>query len=161
MTEKIKLDDLMFENITILDESHREVSFNMREELAINSFDLTEEYRSQPAKYMYWTALHSKVGRMVESKNIEIDRMHAVLYNTVREDLIKAGTPKPTQAQLEASIDNNQHIVRLREELANLNALETKTKYIVKAFEQRKDMLMQLGADNRKQKDYEQAIRNF
>ena len=161
MTEKIKLDDLMFEDITIYDESHREVSFNLREELEINSFDLTEEYRSQPAKYMYWTSLHSKVGRMVESKGIEIDRMHAVLYNTVREELIKAGTPKPTQAQLEASIDNNQHIVRLREELANLNALEAKTKYIVKAFEQRKDMLMQLGADNRKQKDYEQAIRNF
>lgn len=146
------------ENITIIDSNGAEVTYNIKEELNINSFNVVGEFLEQPAKYAYWASVLERVKAFKESAELNAETYRASIYEELRLELVASGTAKPTKDQIESSLLNNEEYVKLLGVINHYTFLVGQLAYIVKSFEQRRDMLLQYGAELRRQKDYERHI---
>lgn len=125
----------------------------------INKHDISEELYMQPQKYVYYTALLEKVRSYLEGAKLAEEVMHAKLYEPARVGLVASMGKNPVKDQIEAEILNDEEYLDKREQVIILESTVKNLQYIVRAFEQRKDMLIQLSTRDRSQKEYEQAIK--
>lgn len=156
---EITIDDLEFSRITIVDAHGNREERNLQEELLINKSNIEEELYEQPQKYVYYTALLEKVRSYLESAKLAEEMVHARLYEPSRELLVSSTGRNPTKDQIESHILNNEEYLDKREQVVILEATVKNLQYVVRAFEQRKDMLVQLSAHERSRGEYEQAIK--
>lgn len=148
-------------NVTVRDYSGNEITHNLQDELRINKHDLSSEMESQPSKYIYWAFLQDKASSLLEGAELERDRIYASLYEPKRQALVASGTAKPTKDQINSAILADTDYTGAEDKVKELSEQFNNMKYIVKAFEQRKDMLIQLGSDARKEREYNQALNNY
>lgn len=144
------------EEVTITDKSKESHTFNIKEELNINEFNVYREFLAQPGKYAYWTSVLSTLKYYLESAELSMEKQRATIYEPSRQTLITVkAVPKPTKDQIEAEIQLDETYQQLQRDVVAYKALVDKVNYIVRAFEQRKDMLIQVGAELRRNKEYE------
>lgn len=155
---EITLDDLAFSKLIIYDASGNREELDLQEELNINPHNLVDELYLQPQKYVYYTALLEKVRSYLEGANLALDVEHARLYEPARDHLFKATGRNPTKDQIESYILNQETYLDKREQVIILESTVKNLQYVVRAFEQRKDMLIQLSTHERKRDEYERAI---
>ncbi len=154
----IKLTALDFDTLSVVDANGEKVTYQLYDELRINEFNVQKEFYEQPSKYVYWTSLLERMRLQQESEQLAIDRLKAQLYEPSRTALIVKGTAKPTKDQIDSKITLNKEYQLLLKSYVTTQYTVQKLQYVVKAFEQRKDMLIQIGAELRRQKDYESKI---
>lgn len=133
---------------------------NLEAELAISEDNINQSFIEQAAKFAYWATLSAQAKSLVEQKKLEVDKQDDYMRKTllgeldtkVREDLDSEGI-KITESKVQARIYSSpqykaesQTLIRLKQELLELQ----KQWYLVDAakesMEQRKDMLVSLGA---------------
>lgn len=156
---EITIDDLEFSRITIVDAHGNREERNLQDELMINPHNIEDELYEQPQKYVYYTALLEKVRSYLESAKLAEEMTHARMYEPARETLVNSTGRNPTKDQIESHILVQEEYSSKREQVIILEATVKNLQYVVRAFEQRKDMLVQLSTHERKREEYEQALK--
>lgn len=150
-----------FDTIRIRDVNGQFVEYDLKEQLTINEYDLQSEFKLQASKYVYWASILEQVRGYLESSELTEEQTRAQLYEPARIALINAGTAKPTKDQVEAWILQQEEYISARQQVLIYNKYVKHLQYIVKAFEQRRDMMQQIGADKRRQTEYERNLNSL
>lgn len=149
----IKVDKIDFQFLRILDENGEFVEFNLEEELKVNEDNLLQEMLHQPSKYIYWSSLLEKIKYFQERVELELELVVANLDKEARAFLESQGT-KPTKDSVEAYIKRTDKYKAARENCLYFEYIAGRVARIVKAFEQRKDMLQSYGKQIAENKEY-------
>lgn len=154
----IAVSDLDFNTIRIRDANGSFVEHDLKAELVIDKNNLAEEFKLQPSKYVYWASILEQVRAYLEAAQFTEDKTKADLYEPARLAIIQGGTPKPTKDQIESWVWRQDVYLEAKQQVMVYSKFVKQLQYVVKAFEQRRDMLTQIGADMRKQKEYENNL---
>lgn len=159
--EELRLDDIEVTKFRIIDPNGEYIDIDINSELSINQFNLDSELQKQPQRYVYYTSILEKLKAYSESSELELEKVHATLYEQAVPALQSGGSARPTKDMIEAWIMRQDNYQNALNNVNYYKSLVRKFTYIVKAFEQRKDMLLQISANNRKKEEYEQQIKNI
>ena len=142
-----------------------ENTVDLAEDLKIDSANINEAFCEQPAKYAWWATVAAQAKALVDRKKLEVDRKDDFIRKTligeldaeVRQELEMNGE-KVTETKVTNSIYCHP---RYKEEIGELYALKSElnalqqnltTLEIAKeSMNQRKDMLISLGAQLRQE----------
>lgn len=158
---EVNVDNMEFNKITVKDVSGNIHEYDLREELIINGHDLRTDLEDQPSKYMFWTGMLERVRANLEAAERELEYVVSELYEPIRERLEARTGTKPTKAQIDSLVTQHPSYREHREKVDGAKYQASRLNYVVKAFEQRKDMLIQISTSERKQKEYEQALKQY
>lgn len=112
--------------------------------------DLNISFRDQASLFAHYAALHRQALEQLAQKKLAVEVRHSVIYKEIREESEKDGK-KITENALDAAISANKDYIALRMELIKAEGIANLAKNALEAFSQRKDMLVQLGADARQE----------
>ena len=121
----------------------------IKEVLHINEATLTDEFIKQPSTYAYFAALAEYAVADVEHKKLAFSVLEANLDSQKRTELKE--TPKVTEAVIKSAIIKDRKYQVSAEELIEAERQLGILKSLVRALEQRKDMLIQLGSSKRQE----------
>lgn len=145
---EIHVDSLDFNDLTIIDMNGEAHTFNIHDELKLSEYTIQQEMYSQSAKYSYWASLLERVRVYAEAEQRKLEQIGARVNKEVRTRY-EQEKKKPTKDVIESDIlldeeyQQQQYIVEQR------NYQVKQLQYIVKAFEQRSSMLIQISAELR------------
>lgn len=148
----IKIKSTGGEKIEILDQTGKSVIYDIDQELLVNDNNYQQEYLRQAQKYSFWADKLAIANRQVSGAEQQLDLIHAKLYHKYFLDLSKSKA-RPTKDMVESEIIQDDSYQQALSSLNQCSFVEEKLKFIVKAFEQRKDMLIQFGAEMRKDRE--------
>ncbi|WNO29879.1 hypothetical protein [Bacillus phage SDFMU_Pbc] len=149
----VNINSFDFDLIRLIDETGASVDYNLREELAVNEHNLLQEMLEQPAKFVYWASLLEQLKYYQESKELECERVTAQVDDAARQHYNSTGT-KPTKDMVETYRRLRPEYEQVMLEYMQLKLIVGKVSRIVKAFEQRKDMLQSFGKQLAEHKFY-------
>jgi hypothetical protein len=152
----IKVDSFDFDLLRLIDETGQFVEYNLRRELAVNEGNLLQEMLQQPSKYVYWASLLEKINMFQESTELELELVVARLDKQARKDC-EDNNIKPTKDIVDAWIKRTEEYVAARKNCQYYDYIAGRVQRIVKAFEQRKDMLQSYGKQIADQKGHGQG----
>lgn len=141
---EVKVDSLDFDQINIIDENKQFETFNLRKELAVNEHNLLTEMLEQPSKYIYWSSVLEKLKFFQESTELQLEFLVATLDKQARDEMKQIGE-KPTKDSVDAFIKRDAAYQAMRQNCLGYEYVIGRVQRIVKAFEQRKDMLQSYG----------------
>jgi hypothetical protein len=118
----------------------------------VDEVDLDKEYREQSALYAYFVVEAAKAEREHASAVDEKDFVHAECDEFYREEIRDTGV-KLTEAMVESAIIQDDEYREVRIQLLRAKEHWTILKGIVRALEQRANMLISLGAHRRAEFD--------
>jgi hypothetical protein len=121
----------------------------IKEVLQINEATLTDEFIRQPSTYAYFAALSEFAVADVEQKKLSFSVLKANLDGQKRLELAKLG--KVTESMVDSAIILDKKYQIMFEEVIEAERQLGILKSLVKALEQRKDMLIQLGSTKRQE----------
>lgn len=142
--DAIHIDAFDFHLVRLVDESGILQEFNLNEELKVNENNLLKEMLEQPGKYIYWASVLEKLKYYQESRELDLEKKEAELEPIARAELVESDK-KPTKDMIAAYIRRDANYLQIRQDLLTFNHVIGKVTRIVKAFEQRKDMLQSYG----------------
>lgn len=145
------MDNLDFYIIKLVDESGQYVEINLREELAINEDNLSQEMLQQPSKYVYWSSVLEKIRLFQENADLEMELLLGELDKEARIELPKEDI-KPTKDSVDGYIKRTEKYKIAKEKCNYYDYLVKRLQFIVRSFEQRKDMIQSFG--KQKSHDY-------
>lgn len=152
----IQLDSLDFQVIRLVDESGQHITLDLKSELSVNESNLEVEMLQQPSKYIYWSSILEKIRFFKESSELELELLISELDKEAREELPKEDI-KPTKDSVESYIKRTEEYKVAKEKCNYYEYLVKRLQFIVKAFEQRKDMLQSYGRQVVQDKTYGQG----
>jgi hypothetical protein len=150
---EIKIDQFDFDTLVLTDETGQTITYNLREELKVNEANLLQEMLHQPSKFIYWASIYEKLKYFQEAKELEAERVIARIDTEARE-YYKGTETKATKDVVEAYRKSKDEYHEVMTELNYYDFIVGKILRIVKAFEQRKDMLQSYGKQVLEQKGY-------
>lgn len=152
--DSLKLEVVTKESVTTI---------NLADDLEINPDDIKEAYMEQPGKFAYWATVAIQAKYAYERKKQEVGRQDEYLRKTLYGELDKQTRlkmeldgEKITEARVSNNILTHPKYLSEQEKLYHLQdeLLECQERYIQldmakEAMNQRKDMLISLGAQLR------------
>jgi hypothetical protein len=150
---EIKVDSLDFRFLRIVDNQGEFEEYDLKEELKVNEAILTTEMLQQPSKYIYWSSLLEKIKLYKEQAEMTLELEIAKMDQEAR-DFITSHQGKPTKDIVEAYIKRQPAYETLSNNVQYFKYIEGRIARIVKAFEQRKDMLQSYGKQVAEDKAY-------
>jgi len=157
----IRVNDLDFTTIRIIDANGSFTEYEMQDVLNINEHNLAEEIRMQPSKYVYWSSILEQLRGYLESAELAEEKLKAELYEVARDTLIAGGTPKPTKDQIDSWILRQDSFTEAKNNTLAYRKFVKQLSFVVKSLEQRHSMLVQLSALKRDQLEYERHLKNY
>lgn len=154
----IRVDSIDFDTIRITDENGETTTYNVNAELQVHEFNVRQAFLEQPAKYAFWSAVLEKLKMYQETYELQLSTKRAELYDSSRLLLVERGIQKPTKDQIEAEIALDSEYQKVANNVIVMNYNVRRLTAFVKAVEQRKDMLIQYGADLRRENEYSKKI---
>lgn len=124
-------------------------TYDLVEELATSDLTLQNDMEKQAAKYAQWSSYMVVAERAVRSARDNLELITAQADSRVRAHLATTGV-KATVGQIDAMIAQDPEVVTAKNTLSEMQGYESALKYILKALDQRKDMLVNLSAQKRK-----------
>lgn len=121
-------------------------SVDLSKELQIDRHSLDRELRDQPPKYMFWAGLLTEVSEKVDILEERLQILEAALYR-------KYGDRYKKLYELKKKVLSNAEYSELKGRIRRWKKAESQLKYAEKAFCQRKDILMAVNANQRKEKE--------
>jgi len=94
-----------------------------------------------------------------ESYELQADKKRSELYEPSRQKLLAEGVTRPSKDQIDSQIMLDGDYYNLCNNVVAIHYQVNQIKALVKAFEQRKDMLIQYGADQRKEYEYSKKVK--
>jgi len=119
------------------------------------SNDLNKEFREQSAWYSRATTLHARIKRLVRLREAKLELITAQLRNEFRIKIAKKDGNRATKEQLESYVITHPNY---REVLSSLHKAQFKEDVlhgVVRALEHKRDALVGLSANMRKEMDPE------
>ncbi|USL89324.1 ssDNA binding protein [Bacillus phage vB_BceH_LY2] len=141
---EVNVDILNFDELVIRDEHGREEVHNIKNELKINEINLEKEMLEQPSKYIYWSSLLEKLKYYQEMHELTLETITARLDTEARAH-IESEKKKPTKDVVEAYIKQQKQYITQKEVCLTMEHVIGRVNRIVKAFEQRSQMLQSYG----------------
>jgi hypothetical protein len=120
----------------------------IRDVLQINEATLSDEFMKQPSTYAYFAALSEFAVADVEQKKLSFSVLEANLDSQKR---VEFKDTKVTEAVIKSAIIKDKKYQMMAEEIIEAERQLGILKSLVKALEQRKDMLIQLGSTKRQE----------
>lgn len=128
------------------------VSFSkkLREDVAFNEHNLNESFMNQAAHVAYYSVIAHRSAEAHEKAKAKLDLVEAMIDNELRNEAIDKGE-KVTEALLAKKIK-----LDTRYQAAQYAVIEARTKAgitkdAMEAFRHKRDMLIQVGADQREE----------
>ena len=143
-----------------IDVGGKKFTGTIREVVGINEGNLTEEFINQPSLYAWFAVLSEIASAEVETKKFETSVLRANLDGEKRKELSeqsqkeiegKKKDGKVTEAMVESAIITDRRYMLCTQELAELQRQLGILKSMVRALEQRKDCLIQIGSMKRQE----------
>lgn len=139
--------------------NNRRYSPELAEELKIDQNDLDNEFSEQPKKYGWWATLHAlsqeKVDQLEQALVVteaEIDHKFRSEGSITEYDEEGGETNiKLTEDGMKRAISRNTDVKALKGQIIDAKKNAAVLKGAKDSFDQRKDMLIQLGASSRKE----------
>lgn len=142
-----------------------ENTVDLAEDLRIDSANINEAFCEQPAKYAWWATVAAQAKALVDRKKLEVDRKDDYIRKTligeldveVRQELEMNGE-KVTETKVTNNIychprykEETDELYELKSELNTLQQNLTTLEIAKESMNQRKDMLISLGAQLRQE----------
>lgn len=145
----IQVDSLDFTEFHIKDKNGSTESFDIRDELRITEETIKEDLMNQSAKYAYWSSILERARAYQESEERKLDQVSSSLNLSVRQQFEQQGK-KPTKDMVDSAITLDSNYQQQAKKVDNWSYKVRQLQYIVKAFEQRMNAMIQINADLRK-----------
>lgn len=149
----IMVDNLNFSSLRLKDETGEFIEYDMTKELRVNEDNLMREMLEQPSKYIYWATILERIKMFEESVELELEILVAHLDEKARMEIEGRGA-KATKDSVDAFVKRQPEYEAKRRSLQYYNQISGRMQRIVKAFEQRKDMLQSYGKQIAEQKSF-------
>lgn len=128
----------------------KEWAGNIHEVLRISEARLSEEFAQQPSLYAWFAALCEMAGAEFENKKFALSVLRANTEARLRKELSNSGV-KTTEASVSAAVQSDPDVGVKSFELIEFERQYMILKSLVRALDQRKDMLIQLGGMKRQE----------
>lgn len=145
---EIHIDSLDFTNFTIKDKNGNSQEFDITDELRVTEYTIKEDFMQQSSKYAWWASILEKVRAYAEVEQRNLETVGARLNLQIRNQY-EQQSKKPTKDQVESAVYLNEDYQKQAQIVESWNYKVKQLQYIVKAFEQRKEMLISIGAELR------------
>lgn len=140
-----------------------ENTVDLVDDLKIDSANINEAFCEQPAKFAWWATVAVQAKALVDHKKAEIERQEDYLKKTLVGELdaearadLELNGEKITESKVTNGIyvhpkylEEQQKLYNLKDELLDLTSQWTTLDIAKEAMNQRKDMLISLGANMR------------
>lgn len=146
-----------FLEMDIMLDKDRQYRARLKEELEIDKNSLSDEFTTQAAKFAWWGVLAELAGGKRDRLKAQLDALHVALDLEIRTEIRKTGVKKTEGAilsEVKSDVTYRALTVSFLAAKEQAGVLQVATR----SFEQRKDMLISLGATLRKERDGEISI---
>ena len=145
---EIPIHSIEFSEVTLRDKNNNVFTYNIQDDLKIDEHNINQVLMEQSSKYAWWANLHEIVKRYREAEERKLEHLASQLNLQVRESF-KQQKVKPTKDMVDACITTNQSYQQQLESVEDWKYREGQLQAVVRAFNQRKDMLIQISAELR------------
>lgn len=140
--------DLDEDSITIVDYNGQAETYSMSQELRVDEDNYRQEFIQQAPKYSYWMNALQQAKLVQADHDNRLTKLRGELYIKYRAQLEAEGK-KPPAVMIEAAIGSDKDYLDAKAQLDYANFNVGRVQGLVKAFEQRAQMLISYGADQR------------
>lgn len=116
-------------------------------DLIVNVSDLTSEFRTFPTTFYRYCLQKAKAEAQRDHAKAKLKEIRAVVYKRIKSDT----STKHTEKSMEAEIDTDPQVLEAQLKLVKAEHDAATIEGAVESMRSKKDMLMQLGADRRKE----------
>lgn len=128
------------------------------ESVTIDEHAIQDEYCRVAADLAYWGRAHAEAEGAYILAKAKLKRAEAQAHVMVREMMASAGK-KPTDKAVEANVELQPGVEKAHAEFAHAAVRRKETSAYMEAISTKRDMLISLGATQRKEMDGDPSIR--
>lgn len=129
----------------------------LKRDSAINTADLSSAMMQQTSLLVHYGVLAAQASKQVDNVSMLLKNAEAAAYRQFRDEAAGKGE-KVTEAQLEKLVLRAPNVIQMMRALNEAKQIEAIAKIAVESFRHRRDMLIQLGANERKEMEGEIAV---
>ena len=123
------------------------MDLNPETDLSVDIHNLTSEFRYLPGLLFRYYQYKAKVESIRDIAKAKLKETKAVVYKTIR-----SGSTKHSEKSIEAEVDSHPDVVAAQIKLIKAEHDATTWEGAVDSMKAKKDMIIQLGADSRKER---------
>lgn len=123
------------------------MELNPETDLSIDVANLTSEFKSFPITMYRYSQYRAKIEAQRDMAKAKLKEVRATVYKRVKNDT----SAKHTQSSLEAEIDTDPTVIDAQMKLIRAEHDATTWAGAVESMRSKKDVLIQLGSDRRKE----------
>lgn len=123
----------------------------------INPSDLTNAMIEQSGHRIHYGRIAAQATHQVDNLKLALKVKEAVVDKAIRDAAAEEGR-KITEAMVEKEVSRHPEVIQLQKAINEAKLIQGIANAAVEAFEHRKDMLIQLGARERKEMEGEMRI---
>lgn len=135
--------------IRLVDSDGEVKEYNPADIVGFDQNNYQEEFTKQASKYSWWSSVFMYQKRVLSGESYKLDQVHATLYSYYNNALSSNSNKRPTKDVIEASVITDEKYVNQKNIVENEEYTVGVLQSLVKSLEQRKDMLIQYGAEMR------------
>lgn len=125
---------------------------------SMNPANLNASFMDQASLLVHYGTLEAQASRQVDDVKLLLENTEAAVDRKIRDEAATTGT-KTTEPQLEKLVARHPKVIAMKKALNEAKQIEKIAKIAVEAFRHRKDMLVQVGANERKEMEGEIVTR--
>lgn len=126
----------------------------LKKDVSYTLADLDSAFQEQAALYVEYGRLEAEAARQVNDLELLKEVSESKLYRKLRDDVVSLGK-KIVVSDIKEDVAVHPNIIALRRALNEARQIHANTKHTLEAFKQKKDMLVQAGAKDRKEREGE------
>lgn len=123
------------------------MELNPEIDLEVNVADLTTEFRNFPSTMYRYSVHRAKIEANRDVAKAKLKEVRAIVYKRVKSDT----SAKHTQTSIEAEIDTDPAVIEAQMKFIRAEHDATTWAGAVESMRSKKDCLIQLGSDRRKE----------
>jgi hypothetical protein len=118
-------------------------------DVRVNPSDLDNGFIEQASLYEHYGRLAAQAERQVNDLDLILEVKISQVAKAMRNKPLAEGEKKPSEAQLDKDVLLHPDVIQLRRAINEAKMVHSIAKTTLKALEQRRDMLVGLGAKDR------------
>ena len=126
----------------------------LKRDVTFSMVDLSKAMIEQASLYVHYAMLVAQASRQVDNLELKLEATESQVGKQIRNQAAISGE-KLTEGAIAGQVRLHPTVIAHRIAYNEAKQIETLCKGAVKAFEQRRDMLIQMGASERKDRDGE------
>lgn len=120
----------------------------LKKDLNFSNLELSNAMVEQASLFAHYGILAARASRQVDDTKLLLENTEAKVYRLIRDKMAEDGI-KITEVQLEKQVSIHSQVMQFKRALNEAKQIEAIAKIATESFRQRKDMLIQEGAQGR------------